>query len=234
MESTIKNSLADLQLDYVDLYLIHVPFGLFLENDFFKRDADGLLEIDLSTDHIAIWKKMEHLLALGLTKSIGLSNFNQKQIERVLNNCTVRPANLQIEHHIYLQQPDLIKFCENEGIKVTAYAPLGSRGVADLNKKVGVERDLPDLMDVPLVKQIAKNYNKTPAQILLRWILDCGLAAIPKSTNPGRLRENFNVFDFTLTDEEIKKLKSLDVNIRICDFKFFPGVERHPEFPFDV
>uniref|UniRef100_D3TRK6 Aldo/keto reductase family protein n=1 Tax=Glossina morsitans morsitans TaxID=37546 RepID=D3TRK6_GLOMM len=234
VEPTIKNSLADLQLDYVDLYLIHVPFGLFMENDDFKRDANGLLEIDTSTDHIAIWKKMEHLVALGLTKSIGLSNFNQEQIQRILNNCTIRPANLQIEHHIYLQQPNLIKFCETQGITVTAYAPLGSRGVASLNKMVGVERDFPDLMDVPLVKEIAKNYGKTPAQVLIRWILDCGLAPIPKSTNPERLRQNFKVFDFPLTEEEIKKLKSLDANIRICDFKFFPGVERPPEFPFAV
>lgn len=122
-----------------------------------------------------------------------------------------------------MQQPELIDFCKSEGITVTAYSPLGSKGIASLNKMAGVERELPDLMDVPEVKEIAKAHNKSPAQVLLRWILDCGLATIPKSTNPKRLKENLNIFDFKLSEDEIEKIKSLDANIRVCDFKFFPG-----------
>lgn len=87
----------------------------------------------------------------------------------------------------------------------------------------GVERELPDLMDIPEVKEIAEAHGKTPAQVLLRWILDSGVAAIPKSTNAKRLKENLDIFDFNLTDEEMEKMKSLDANVRICDFKFFPG-----------
>lgn len=232
VEPTLRNSLADLQLDYIDLYLIHLPFGLFAENGDLKRDENGLIEIDPSTDHIAVWKKMENLLDLGIAKSIGLSNFNKKQIQRVLNNCKVRPANLQIEHHIYLQQPELVNFCKKQGIVVTAYSPLGSKGIATLNKSVGIERELPDLMDVPVIKEIAEAHGKAPAQILLRWIIDSGISAIPKSTNANRLKQNLNIFDFKLTDEEMDKIKSLEANVRICDFKFFPGVDRHPEFPF--
>lgn len=130
---------------------------------------------------------------------------------------------LQIEHHIYLQQPELIDFCKKEGIIVTAYSPLGSKGLANLNKMAGVKRDLPDLMDVPLVKEIAKTHNKTPAQVLLRWILDSDIAAIPKSTNPERLKQNIDIFDFKLSDEEMKKMNFLDANIRICDFQFLRG-----------
>lgn len=130
---------------------------------------------------------------------------------------------LQIEHHIYLQQPELIDFCKKEGITVTAYSPLGSKGLANLNKMAGVKRDLPDLMDVPLVKEIAKIHNKTPAQVLLRWILDSDIAAIPKSTNPERLKQNIDIFDFKLSDEEMKKMNFLDANIRICDFQFLRG-----------
>lgn len=130
---------------------------------------------------------------------------------------------LQIEHHIYLQQPELIDFCKKEGIAVTAYSPLGSKGLANLNKMAGVKRDLPDLMDVPLVKEIAKTHNKTPAQVLLRWILDSDIAAIPKSTNPERLKQNIDIFDFKLSDEDMKKMNSLDANIRICDFQFLRG-----------
>lgn len=87
----------------------------------------------------------------------------------------------------------------------------------------GVKRDLPDLMDVPLVKEIAKTHNKTPAQVLLRWILDSDIAAIPKSTNPERLKQNIDIFDFKLSDEEMKKMNFLDANIRICDFQFLRG-----------
>lgn len=124
---------------------------------------------------------------------------------------------------MYLQQPELIEFCKKEGITVTAYSPLGSKGIATLNKMAGVERELPDLMDIPAVKEIAESHGKTPAQVLLRWILDCGLSAIPKSTNAERLKQNLDIFDFNLTTEEMEKMNALDANIRICDFKFFPG-----------
>jgi len=175
---------------------------------------------------------MEELVENDLAKSIGISNFNQPQIERLLKNCSIPPANLQIEHHIYLQQRDLVNYCKEQGITVTAYSPLGSKGIAALNKMAGIERELPDLMDVTEVKQIAETHGKSPAQVLLRWILECGIAAIPKSTNPKRLRDNLNIFDFTLSEEEIETLCGLDANIRICDFKFFAGVNKHPEFPF--
>lgn len=100
---------------------------------------------------------------------------------------------------------------------------MGSKGIAKLNEMAGVKRDLPDLMDIPTVKEIAEAHNKTPAQVLLRWIIDSGLSAIPKSTNPERLKQNLDIFDFELNEEEMEKMKSLDANIRICDFKFFPG-----------
>uniref|UniRef100_A0A1I8Q3N3 NADP-dependent oxidoreductase domain-containing protein n=1 Tax=Stomoxys calcitrans TaxID=35570 RepID=A0A1I8Q3N3_STOCA len=232
VETTLRNSLNDLQLDYVDLYLIHTPFGAFFENGDIKRKENGEVVINPATDHIAVWKKMEEICEKGLAKSIGVSNFNEKQIERLLKNCKIRPANLQIEHHVYLQQPKLIDFCQKEGIIVTAYSPLGSKGIAELNKMFGIERKLPDLMEIPEVKEIAKAHGKTPAQVLLRWIVERGISAIPKSTNPERLKQNLNIFDFKLSAEEINRMNALDANVRICDFKFFPGMEKHPEFPF--
>ncbi|XP_037948895.1 aldo-keto reductase family 1 member A1-like [Teleopsis dalmanni] len=232
VEETIKQSLADLQLDYVDLYLIHTPFTLYFGDGDIKRDENGDVVIDSSTNHVAVWKKMEEMIDNGYTKSIGLSNFNKQQIQKLLPSCRIRPVNLQIEHHIYLQQRDLINYCKEENIVVTAYAPLGSKGIAALNKKAGVEREIPDLMNVPEVLAIAKAHSRTTAQILLRWVLDNGLAAIPKSTNPVRLRQNLNIFDFKLTAEEIQTLSKLDENIRVCDFSFFKGITNHPEFPF--
>ncbi|CAD6992590.1 unnamed protein product [Ceratitis capitata] len=224
VELTLRNSLADLQLDYVDLYLIHTPFTVVLqENGEFKRYEDGTIEVDPSTDHVAVWKEMEGLVAKGLAKSIGISNFKEQQIERIRQNCTIQPAVLQIEYHIYLQQPHLIEYCKSANIAVTAYSPLGSKGVSGLNKMAGVERELPDLLDVPVVKEIAQKYNKSEAQVLLRWIVQKGIAVIPKSTNAKRMRENKDIFDFKLDVDEVEQLNSLDANVRVVNFSFFRG-----------
>jgi len=232
VEATLRNSLADLQLDYIDLYLIHTPFTIYFGDNDFKRDENGDIIVDKSTDHAAVWKVLEELSAKGLAKSIGISNFNQQQIERLVKNCNTIPACLQIEHHVYLQQRDLINYCKKQGITVTAYSPLGSKNIVVLDKMAGIEREVPDLFEIPEVKAIAEAHGKSPAQILLRWILDNGLSAIPKSTNAKRLAENLDIFDFKLSEDEVKQLCGLDAGIRICDFKFFQGVDKHPEFPF--
>ncbi|XP_054747341.1 aldo-keto reductase family 1 member A1 [Anastrepha obliqua] len=233
VELNLRKSLEDLQLDYVDLYLIHTPFTVVLdEKGEFKRYEDGSIMVDSRTDHAAIWKEMEGLVAKGLIKSIGISNFNLQQIKKLMEHCTIQPAVLQIEYHVYLQQPELINYCKSVGIAITAYSPLGSKGVAALNKMVGVERELPDLFDVPEVKEFAVKYNKSPAQILLRWIVQKGISVIPKSTNAKRMRENKDIFDFELSPKEVEQLNKLDANVRIVDFAFFKGVDKHPEFPF--
>ncbi|EDW84564.1 uncharacterized protein Dwil_GK13069 [Drosophila willistoni] len=233
VEGEIKKSLADLHLDYVDLYLIHTPFSFVKgEDGGVKRDKDGIVEVDVTTNHAATWVAMEKLVEAGLTKSIGISNFSKEQVARLLKNCKIPPATNQIEHHVYLQQRDLVDFCKAENVAITAYSPLGSRGIAKINSLVGVHRDLPDLFDIPEVKDIAKAHGKTPAQVLLRWIIDTGLIAIPKSAEPKRLKENLDIFDFELSTEEIDKLLALDKNIRICDFSIFQGLEKHPEFTF--
>ncbi|XP_060648700.1 aldo-keto reductase family 1 member A1-like [Drosophila nasuta] len=233
VEPIIKKSLADLQLDYVDMFLIHTPFTLMASEDGgVKRDEQGLAIPDLRTNHAATWVEMEKLVANGLAKSIGVSNFDQEQVGRLLKTAKIRPATNQIEHHVYLQQKELVDFCKAEGIAITAYAPLGSKGLAKFNAGCGIVRELPDLMDVPEIKEIAAAYGKTPAQVLLRWIVDTGVIAIPKSTNPERLKQNLDIFDFKLTDEEVAKLVKLDQNFRIFNFASHHGAERHPEFRF--
>lgn len=157
----------------------------------------------------------------GLTKSIGLSNFNSQQIQRVINNSIIKPAALQVELHLYFQQTDLVDFCKSNNITVVAFSPLGSSGrdFAHVNSKNK------QLLRDPVLTKIAKNYNKTAAQVLLRWITQREVGAIPKSTNPGRLQENLNIFNFKLTDNEMQQLKESDGGLRFFYFEHLKGYE---------
>jgi len=233
VEKYLKDSLSQLQLTYLDLYLIHTPFSIpEFQGPNIPTDSNGDIIFEKDTDHVAVWKKLEEFVDQGLIKSIGISNFNQKQVQRILDNARIKPACLQIEYHVYLQQKALIDFCKQNNVAVTAYSPLGSRGIRDFYKKLGHDRDIPDLLDIPEIQEIAKRHGKTPAQILLKWILENGVAAIPKSVNANRLRQNKDLFDFSLTKNDLDVISTLDKNIRVCDFSFFQGMNKHPEFPF--
>lgn len=144
VEKYLRGSLRDLQLDYIDLYLIHTPFSVPETDGDFQRHANGDIVLDTDTDHAATWLRLEEMVAAGLCRSIGVSNFNRAQLQRLLNGCAardgaIRPVNLQIECHIYLQQHELVDFCRENGVVVTAYAPLGSKGIEALNKMAGIE-----------------------------------------------------------------------------------------------
>lgn len=137
--------------------------------------------------------------------------------------------------HLYLQQKSLVEFCKASDILVTAYSPLGSRGIEKLLKESGSDMQVPDLLENPIVNEIAQSLSKSPAQVLLRYYLEMGISAIPKSTNAGRLKANISIFDFELSDEDREKLLKLDAGIRLCEFKnfsFFKGIETHAEYPF--
>ena len=159
---------------------------------------------------------MEAQVDAGRTKSIGISNFNEEQINRIVANARIKPANLQVELHVQLQQKSLRDCCEKHGITICAYAPLGSPGraafyakmgryvlilfffhnTAIANVKIPVFRDpveIPNLLQHPAVVAIANQYKKTSAQVLLRYIAQLGIAVIPKSANPERIRANFDV-----------------------------------------
>lgn len=134
VERYLRNSLKDLQLDYVDLYLVHCPFTVPETDGLFLTDANGDCLLDTEPTQKEVWRKMEEMVDLGLTKNIGLSNFNEAQIQRILDDCRIPPAVLQIEVHLYMQQPELIEFCKKNDIAVTAYSPLGSKGIGELHK----------------------------------------------------------------------------------------------------
>ncbi|XP_060524657.1 aldo-keto reductase family 1 member B1-like [Cylas formicarius] len=221
VEKNLKISLADLGLEYVDLYLIHWPMAYKEDADIFPRDSEGNIVFS-DVDYVDTWKALEKLVEKGLAKSIGLSNFNKKQIERVLAVAKIQPANLQVECHPYLNQSKLIDFARSKGITVTAYSPLGSPD------RPWAKPDDPQLLDDPKLLQIAKKYNKTSAQVLLRYQVDRGIIVIPKSVTKSRIQQNFEIFDFSLSKEDIEKLNAFDCNGRLVPMTAALGHKHHP------
>lgn len=189
------------------MYLIHWPMGYKEGGDLFPKDAnDKVLFSDV--DYVDTWKEMEKLVDDGLVKSIGISNFNKRQTERVLAIARIQPATNQIECHPYLNQKKLMEFLKTKNIVVTAYSPLGSP-----NRPWAQPGD-PVLMEDPKILAIAQKYSKTPAQILIRYQLQRGNIVIPKSVNKARIASNFDVFGFDLTEEDIAVIDGFDCNGR--------------------
>jgi len=222
----LKNTLSLLGLEYVDLYLIHWPFGFQEGGELFpKNDKD---EVQLSqADFVDTWKGMEECVKLGLVKTIGLSNFNSQQIEEILKICTIKPSVNQVECHPYLNQKKLFEFCKSKGIIVTAYSPLGS---AD---RPWAQPNDPKLVEDPKLIELGKKYGKTPAQIILRWLVQRGLIVIPKTVHKERLIENISLFDFTLTDEDMEYIYTFDCNGRVCALNWVKEA-KHKHYPFNI
>jgi len=228
----LELSLKNLQLDYVDLYLVHTPFGFqhVTDDDHFPMNEKKEPLLDVSTDLPAVWKKMEEMVKLGLTKSIGVSNFSYEQIDRITKGGRTIPATNQVECHAYLQQKKLFEYCKKKGITITAYGPIGSPGLKNLMEKFrGIKYEMPSLLGDPIVKQLSEKYKKTPSQILLRFLVQQGIIVIPKSVSPSRIKENFEIFDFKLSSDDFTTLESLDKNTRLFDFTKF-GMANHPEY----
>ncbi|XP_063986559.1 aldo-keto reductase family 1 member B1-like [Diachasmimorpha longicaudata] len=209
VEKALRGSLDDLGLEYLDLYLIHWPFAFEDGDELFPRHPDGNYRLT-DTDYLETWKGMEEVLQKGLTKNIGVSNFNSEQLERLLKNCQVKPVTNQIEVHPYLIQKELSKFCRDRGVQVTAFCPLGSPA------RPWAKPNDPKLLEDEKLGEIGKKYNKTPAQVLIRYQLDRGHLVIPKSFSKTRLLENSQIFDFQLTSEDIAYIDTFHNGWRIC------------------
>nr|CAD7605188.1 unnamed protein product [Timema genevievae] len=195
VEKYLKRSLEALQLSYVDLYLIHGAIGLQERGDEIRPlDEKGNPLLDMKTDHVSLWKGMEAQVDAGRAKAIGLSNFNARQIKRIWSSARIKPANLQVELNVYFQQRELTAFCKALDITICAYAPIGSPGLPEVFKKMRQNESLiTSPLSDPVIVKIAKKHNKTPAQVLIRWIIQRGIVAIPKSKTPSRIKENLQV-----------------------------------------
>lgn len=217
VEPICKKQLADWGLDYFDLYYIHFPIALKYVDPEVRYPPGWTYEgdDDVQTANAPIhetWAAMEKLVEKKLTRSIGISNFQGSLIMDLLRYAKIRPAALQIEQHPYLQQPTLTKWVQSEGIAIVAYSTFGPSSFLELDWQKA--RDTPALFEHPVITEIAKKHNKTPAQVLLRWVTQRGVAVIPKSNSQHRLEQNLHVTDFDLSQEELDKIAGMDKNIR--------------------
>ena len=173
-EDAVDKTLQRLDVDYIDLLLIHQPAG----------------------NYIAGYRQMEKAYKAGKVKAIGLSNFTEQQIQEILDICEVKPAVLQTEVHPYSQEKELKEFLAKEGIVIQAWYPLGHGDKT--------------LIQEPLFAQLGEKYGKSSSQIILRWHIQDGNIVIPGSKNPAHIKDNFDLFDFSLTQEEMAQISAMD------------------------
>ena len=189
-ENAVDETLERLGLEYIDLLFLHQPAGNWK----------------------AGYKQLEKAYKEGKIKSIGISNFEGKYIEELLNICEIEPQVIQVECHPYFTQDELRKITEPKDIKIMSWYPLGHGDKS--------------LIEEPIFKKLGDKYGKTPAQIILKWHTQMGFIVIPGSKNVNHIKDNFDLFDFELTSEEMKQICSLNKNYRY----FYPSMEQLKEF----
>ncbi|THU55622.1 hypothetical protein C4D60_Mb11t08510 [Musa balbisiana] len=192
----LQRTLRNLHLDYLDLYLIHWPVSTKPGKYEVPMPKEDLLPIDLSS----VWKAMEECQRLGLTRSIGVSNFSTKKLETLLSIANIPPAVNQVEVNPLWQQQKLREFCVAKGIQVCAYSPLGAKGTMWGQDWV---------MNCEVLKDIAAAKGKTLAQICLRWVHEQGDCVLAKSFNEKRMLENLDILDWELNEEEKRKISEI-------------------------
>merc|ERR1712151_49193 len=183
---------------------MHWPHAFEAGGELIPKREDGTVKYDEDTDYTETWVAMEQLVKAGLVRSIGISNFNASQMQRVLEICTIRPATNQVETHPYFDQGPLKDACATAGIPLTAYCPLGSgdnpfRQASD-----------PVLLQDQTLVDIGAKYGKGPAQVAIKWQLQRGVVVIPKSVSATRIAQNLDVMDFELTAEDMQAIARLN------------------------
>jgi len=240
----LEQSLKDLQVDYLDSYVIHWPqavpshgaqastrvngahAGHYSENPMFPMDDDGYFSSDLTSHYIETWKAMEELVDQGLVRSIGISNFNKKQLEEVVEHARIPVSILQNECHPYLQQKDLIDVCNFNNIAFQAFSPLGS---GDTNLAVTQSPTGTTPLNDVHINALAEKYGKGAGQIILRWAVQRGVCLVSKSVTPSRIQQNIDVFDWEISEEDMKSFDALNCGWRHLHWR---ESSHHFDYPF--
>jgi alcohol dehydrogenase (NADP+) len=218
--SALNTTLKDLQLDYLDLYLIHWPVAFKPEVAYPEKPADYL-----SPDEAPIqetWNAMIALKKAGKTNHIGVSNFSIKKLEDLLSKTDEIPEMNQVELHPLLQQNELIAYCSKKEIHLTGYSPLGS---GDRSKEMKQANE-PNMLHDKTVTAIASKHNASAGQVLINWSANRGTAVIPKSTNEDRIKENLASDSIHFDQEDLKNLTAMDQHYRYVTGKFFEVPEK--------
>ena len=199
VKPAFEASLKKLQLDYVDLYLIHTPFAFQPGEQQDPRDAEGNVIYDKGVTLLDTWRALEDLVAEGRCKAIGLSDVGLDKTKEIFEAARIKPAVVHVESHPYLPEWELLDYCRENGIVSQAFAALGHNSE-------------PKLLEDPVVAAIAKRVYKTPAQVLLAWAIQRGTALLTTSKTPSRIKENFEVS--TLPEEAVQEI-SEGIKLRV-------------------
>ena len=199
VKPAFEASLKRLQLDYVDLYLIHTPFAFQPGDDQDPRDADGSVIYDTGVTLLDTWRALEALVDEGTCKAIGLSDVGLDKTKEIFEAARIKPAVVHVESHPYLPQWELLDYCKKNGIVLQAFAALGHSSE-------------PNVLEDPVVTAIARRVNKSPAQVLLAWAIQRGTALLTTSKTPSRIKENFEVS--TLPEEAVREI-SEGIKLRV-------------------
>ncbi len=206
VKPAFEASLKKLQLDYLDLYLIHTPFAFQPGDEQDPRDAGGNVIYDSGVKMVDTWGAIEELVDEGKCKAIGLSDIGLERVKEIFEAATVKPAVVHVESHPYLPEWELLDYCRKNGIVLQAFAALGHSSE-------------PNLLADPVITSIASQVGKTPAQVVLAWAIQRGTALLTTSKTPGRIKENFDVS--TLPEDSLREINER-ITLRI---RFNPVVE---------
>ncbi|XP_046869126.1 aldo-keto reductase family 1 member A1-A [Drosophila willistoni] len=216
-----EHQLNLLGFEYIDLYLMQFPVGYRHMCDEILTPINDISVLTTDVDYVDTWRAMEELVKLGLVRSIGLSNFNMEQIQRIIQCSSSKPVVNQIEIWPGFMQKDLVDYCRYNGIVVTAFAPLG---------QPNREKHTPIYFFSEGMKRLVKKYKRSAAQIVLRYLVDYGVIPIPKAGNPLHIKENLKIFDFKLEEIDIRALRGIKSKERLVQYE---NIKNHKFYPFE-